>query len=298
VATILLLVENGAKLQARDKYGQTPLHYAVKPRRWYPKRSENVEATALLLEKDVVFTIRDRGGRTPEDLSNRAIGLVRNTLYTAEVENHDYDTGFRNLVPPTIRCSKEFEEIADVAEWRIKRLLEAKRVASVVERLDKDLALRMEKFKIVQKVQKYQTTKNREQRARKRKDAAVREATRKAAERKLAESTLRASRELEERRKEEESIRLAEQRRTERRTAAAIKWSHLRQEAEMKKLALAETIRSRCFHSSTGRLKSKGGTQCEECKEMCRQQAYKCPDCASVVCVQCHRRSRLSPGSL
>ena len=26
--------------------------------------------------------------------------------------------------------------------------------------------------------------------------------------------------------------------------------------------------------------------------------AYKCPDCASVVCVQCHQRSRLSSGSL
>ena len=298
VATILLLVEYGAKLQARDKCGQTALHYAVKPRRWYPKTQESVEATVSLLGKGAVFTVRDRDGRTPEDLSNRAIGLVGNTCYMTEVEHPDYVNGFRNLVPPIICCSKEAEENAGAAEWRIKRLLEAKRVTSVVEKLDKDLALRMEKSAIQQKAQKYQSEKNREQRAKKRKDASVREASRKEAERDLAESTLRASRELEERRKEKENIRLAEERRMERCTAVAIQWSHLRRENEMKKLALAESMQRRCFHSSTGRLKSKGGARCEECKEICRQQAYKCPDCASVICVQCHCRSRLSPGSL
>ena len=132
VATILLLVENGAKLQARDRCGQTPLHYAVKPRRWYPKTQENVEATALLLEKDAAFTIRDKDGRTPEDLSNRAIGLFRNTFYTTDVVNSDYDDGFKDLVPPMIQCSTEVKENANVAEWRIKRLLKAKRVSLVL----------------------------------------------------------------------------------------------------------------------------------------------------------------------
>ena len=298
VATILLLVEYGAKLQARDKCGQTALHYAVKPWRWYPKTQESVQATASLLRKGAIFTVRDRDGRTPEDLSNRAIGLVGKMCYMIEVEDPDYENGFRNLVPPMICCSEDATENANAAEWKIKRLLEAKRVTSVVEKLDKDLALRMEKSAVQQKAQKHQIEKNREQRAQKRKDAAIREASRKEAERDLNESTLRASRELEERRKQEENIRLAEEHRVERRTAVAVQWSHLRRESGIKKLALAEPIQRRCFHLSTGRLKSKGGAQCEECEQICRQQAYKCPDCASVVCVQCHQRSRLSCGRL
>ena len=127
-----------------------------------------------------------------------------------------------------VRRARGTISIRDSTRALYPELLEAKRVTSVVGKLDKDLALRMEKSAVQQKAQRRETENNREQRANKPKDAAVREASRKEAERDLTESTLRALRELEERRKEKENIRLAEERRMERCTAVSVQWSHLR----------------------------------------------------------------------
>lgn len=54
---IVLLLEEGAELNARGEGGMTPLHYAV--------QMEQVEAVKLLLEYDADHTMTDDFGDTP-----------------------------------------------------------------------------------------------------------------------------------------------------------------------------------------------------------------------------------------
>ena len=68
------LLERGAALDARDKSGVTPLHFAA-------QQNMNPEATSLLLELGADPSVRDGNGKLPADLAERNEAIKESDLY-------------------------------------------------------------------------------------------------------------------------------------------------------------------------------------------------------------------------
>ena len=141
-ALVQLLLEKGAKLHAQDGLQRTPLHYAVKPWRRIPKTPQHVETVRVLIERGAIHTLRDRDGRTPEDLINQDTQLYISSSRKDRSQSIDYNSGLERLVPFKRRRSDGIEQETLRAEKAIKTLLEAKRAVLVVAKWDKDRELR------------------------------------------------------------------------------------------------------------------------------------------------------------
>ena len=289
VATVRLLVEQGAELEARDSSSQTALHYAVKPRRYHPRTQANVEIVTLLLESGGVYTTKDNNGRTAEDLINLGMSLLWNASHRKGLTTVADYPGLEHIVPTGCHWTKGMKQEDCSAETEIKRILEAKRAVWTVEKWHTDRQLQREKARDKEAALKATAIKDRERLNPQWRDRAVREANRIEAERQIVEAAKIEAAEVEAVRKETERLHLAETDRAERQTAIRMEWSRLRERAEQTTIKVSSgsaTVERDCCHPS-GRLKSKGRGQCERCERICRQYSYKCPDCEAVVCAQC-----------
>jgi hypothetical protein len=263
-SVVQLLLEKGAKLEARDKQGQTPLHYAVKANKYRSRWYGNIETALCLSEKGARYNTRDRSGRSPKD------------LVTEHVLNW--------------RWSKQEQENDNKAEKRMKQLLEAKDAERSVERWDRDRELRKKRV-AAEKALRESLAKSKIERTlhdRLRKEAQLQqiaketETRRERAEETRLEAQLKA--------KEDLQKRVEETARRERQEAARQNWSQLREQAEEKARAPGNCraiASSGCSHSSIGWLKNKARAPCQICDRICAKSSFQCPDCGCVACMQC-----------
>ena len=211
-ATVQLLLDKGAKLEAKDEEGQTPLHYTVKPNRNRPRGRGSMKTVICLLENGARYGTRDRSGRRPQDL----VG----TMWWRSEQEQQEDSW---------------------AEKRIKQLLEAKEAQRIVEKWDRDReSARKKSIAAANVLRKKVVERKRERHLN---DCLKEEAQRKETEEKVqttAEEIEAAGKRAGEARVLEVSVR-------ERQDAARENWSKLREQAEQRARVLGTGKRHRLF---------------------------------------------------
>ena len=233
-ATVRLLLENGAKLKARDCYGRTPLHYAVMPMDWHRRSQGNVEVVEYLIENGSPITIRDKDGRRPEDLFNKGLDLHGDDLNSSVLTGSNTDGGLKFLIPHQLDEGVESKFDPSV-DKRIRRVCEAKHAAMAVDRLEKDRSRKKETQRLQEKALHERTQKDREMRVQQQRDLAVLEAEREKAARRVAEANeLKAAKLLADQR-EAEKARLVEECKMDRQVAIGLNWAQLRHTAEARR---------------------------------------------------------------
>ena len=161
VATVHLLLEKGAKLEAPDNYQQTPLHYAVKLMQRMPMPRHNLAAVETLLKMGALHNARDEVGRTPEDLLRTRDDCVGSHVVLLL------------LLPQKSRYHGEPGQGACSMEKKVRRLFEAKRAVLDVVRWAKDRKLRKEKSRTDEQSRKDLVAQKRERRSQNRRDKAT-----------------------------------------------------------------------------------------------------------------------------
>jgi ankyrin repeat protein len=254
-ATVQLLLDKGAKLEAKNEQGQTPLHYAVKPNRNRPRGRGNIKTVICLLENGARYGTRDRSGRRPED-------LVKTTRWSSEQE----------------------QEEDGRAEKRIKQLLEAKEAQRIVEKWDRDRESSRKKRIAAEKVL-------RERVANRKRERPINDCFREEAQGKeMKEEVQKIAEEIEATGNRAEEARVLDISVRERQDAARKNWSQLREQAEQRARVLgtcSAIVSSSCAHSSIGWLRNKARAQCQLCEKICTKYSFQCPDCRSVACMRC-----------
>lgn len=284
-ATVRLLVDKGAKLEAQDVFGQRPLHYAISPYISRPRCKGNIETVIYLLEKGAKYAAKDKRGRRPEDLikSNFSRACYRSPCRWSEQEKTDDNW----------------------AEKRIQQLLEVREAERTVQKWDENRELSRKKRLTSENVSQGRLTKRKEERSisRRRKEEAEEKERRyfqeqRAREAEILEKIVKASKAKEESEKKKRIVeeQLAElsiqqQRRQE---AARKKWSLLKEQAEQKTcnttVATSNITTTSCEHPFIGWSKHKARSECQLCKRICAKCSFKCPDCGFVVCMQCKQQ--------
>ena len=251
--TVQLLLDNGAKVEAKDEQGQTPLHYAVKPNRFRPRERETIKTVICLLENGARYGTRDRSGRRPED-------LMKIMLWNIAPEEDGW------------------------AEKRIKQLLEAKEAQRVVEKWDRDRESTKKKRIAAEKVL-------RERVVNRKKERPINDCFREDAQRReMKEGVQKIAEETEGTGKGAAAAKVLDISVAERQDAARKNWSKLREQAEQRARVAgtcSAIVLSSCAHSSVGWLRNKARAQCQLCEKICTKYSFQCPDCRSVACMRC-----------
>lgn len=261
---VQLLLEKGAKLEARDMQGQTPLHYAVKADEYRSRWYGNIKTALCLLEKGARYNTRDRSGRSPKDLATEHV------------------SGWR--------WSEQEQENDNKAEKRMKQLLEAKDAERSVEKWDRDRELRKKRV-AAEKALRESLAKSKIERTlhdRLRKEAQLQQIAKETETRRERAEEIRL--EAQSKAKEDLQKRVEETARRERQEAARKDWSQLREQAEQKARAPGNCrarASSGCSHSSLGWLKNKARAPCQICDRICAKSSFQCPDCGCVACMHC-----------
>ena len=123
VEVMQALLDRGIKVETLDRYGQTPLHHAVRPN-VYAEASGSAAAVALLLDKGASITTLNRHWHTPLDVFSTAPALI--------------------LHFPRFPCCSREPEPQPVCGYQIRELLRNKAVVLRVQKLDRERAKKLE----------------------------------------------------------------------------------------------------------------------------------------------------------
>ena len=204
VDTVRMLLQKGARLEARDKYGQTALHYAAKPMEWRLKSHRHVEVVELLIKSGAALTVRDVNGRTPASLVSEDVRPHNEGQDEIEASQDTWCPAFALLVPLEEDCM-ERRNLNLSVDKDMRRLFEAGMAVSAVQRLEKDRAKKHGTKRLQEKASLDRAQKDCDSHDKQRRDEAARKAGGKNGERQSAEETTPARTKKEGGREEAES---------------------------------------------------------------------------------------------
>ena len=90
------LIKSGAKINAKDKDGSTPLHTAVE--------YNNPEAVKFLIEKGARFDMKNNNGKAPLDIANDNAESALLADYLSQLQNEDTTKETVTNKDPCIIC--------------------------------------------------------------------------------------------------------------------------------------------------------------------------------------------------
>jgi Ankyrin repeats (3 copies) len=296
--TVQMLLDKGARVNVQDGRRRTPLHYAADPIDGCSRWQGNVETVKCLLQRGANSNTQDRNGLCPEDLLRQNSGTFSSSFLPREFDYFRDSLKYRHESSWELR--KTQREQSHEAQGKIKQLLEAKRAANNIEKIERQRELSKKRTICAEaRLRESLARKKREQRLLDRCRQEAEQRTREECEianQKAKEERERAEQEAKaelERAEQAATINMAAEQvelgRIKRQEEACRNWSQLRAQAEQaaKDSTPPAILPPTCSHSPNGLLKCKARGRCQHCERICTKYSFRCLDCGSLVCVQC-----------